>query len=219
MELSEKVLELLFPPKCILCRKVLPDGIRAVCPICRKDLPRIKASRISFEQEFFSLCVSPFYYDGALRQAVLKYKFLGHASYAPSFGHLLSACVREELDGRWDILSWVPLSAQRLKERGYDQTRLLAGALAKELGCPLVPTLEKHRHVPPQSKLKSKELRRANICDAFRVPDPAAVQGRRILLIDDIITTGSTLSECARVLRYAGAQEVVCATLVRSPNA
>ena len=218
MELSEKVMELLFPPKCILCHRVLPDDMRAVCPVCSESLPRTRGSRRKLEQDFFSLCVSPLYYDGALRQAVLEYKFLGHAAYAPSFGSLLSDCVREELDGRWDILSWVPLSAQRLRERGYDQTRLLAEALAKELGCSLVPTLEKHRHVPPQSKLKSREERRANISDAFRVMDPDTVQDRRILLIDDIVTTGSTLSECARVLRYAGAQEVVCAALVRSPH-
>lgn len=95
--------------------------------------------------------------------------------------------------GEYDLVTWVPLSRRRLRERGYDQARLLAKATAKELGLPLTPTLHKQRNTQPQSRTGDAAKRRANI-------------------------TGATLSECARVLGKAGAEQVVCATVARSAD-
>ena len=126
--------------------------------------------------------------------------------------------MRAELAGEYDLVTWVPLSRRRLRERGYDQARLLAKATAKELGLPLTPTLHKQRNTQPQSGTGDAAKRRANITGAYRMKRGADVAGKRVLLIDDIVTTGATLSECARVLGKAGAEQVVCATVARSAD-
>ena len=112
----------------------------------------------------------------------------------------------------------MPLSRKRLRERGYDQARLLAKATAKALGMPLTPTLYKQRNTQPQSGTGDAAKRRANITGAYRMKKGADVTGKRVLLIDDIVTTGSTLLECARVLGKAGAEQVVCATVARAAD-
>ena len=127
----------------------------------------------------------------------------------------MAGCVRERLAGRYDLISWVPLSSERLRERGYDQAMLIAMAAALELDDVAVETLKKVVNVAPQSGTGSAEQRRANISGAFECADAELVRGRRILLIDDIITTGATVSECARVLGLAGAESVVCAAVAR----
>ena len=129
----------------------------------------------------------------------------------------MAQCVQDHLAGRYDLITWVPLSRARLRQRGYDQAMLLASAAALELDDVAAETLCKVRDTEAQSGLgKNDASRRANVLSAYQVTDPALVEGRRVLLIDDIVTTGSTLSECARVLRTAGATDVVCAALARS---
>ena len=106
-----------------------------------------------------------------------------------------------------------PVSPRRKWRRGYDQVELIARAAAKELGLAPTPTLRKVRHNDPQSSMKDAAARRANVLGVYRVIDPEAVSGKRILILDDILTTGATLSECARTLLTAGAKEVNCATV------
>jgi ComF family protein len=112
-----------------------------------------------------------------------------------------------------EVLTWVPVSRKRLRSRGYDQAKLLAEATGAVLGLPVTATLRKVRDNPPQSGLQDAAGRRANVLNAYEAVDPAAFAGKRVLLIDDVATTGSTLSECARVLVTAGAGEVLAATL------
>ena len=214
MSFFSGILDLLFPPRCAFCRSLLQKGESGMCAACEKKLPYTANGGVK-EGEFFSVCVSPLYYEGDVRESILRFKFKEATSYASLYGKLIAACIRENLDGRYDLISWVPLSARRLKKRGYDQAMLLAMAAALELEDVAVETLDKHTDVPAQSGMGSEEKRRANISGAYRVPDPELIQGKRVLLIDDIVTTGSTLSECARVLREAGAQEILCATLAR----
>ena len=153
-----------------------------------------------------------------MRASLLRYKFGGATGYAKVYGRLVAGTVREELAGEYDLVTWVPLSRRRLRERGYDQARLLAKATAKELGLPLTPTLHKQRNTQPQSGTGDAAKRRANIAGAYRMKKGVDVTGKRILLMDDIVTTGATLSECARVLGKAGAEQVVCATVARSAD-
>ena len=124
--------------------------------------------------------------------------------------------VHDHLDGRWDLITWVPLADQRRRERGYDQAFLLASAAALELGEVAVETLRKGRNTEAQSGLDDDAARRANVLGAYTAVDAELVEGKRVLLIDDVITTGATISECARILRTVGAREVVCATLARA---
>ncbi len=208
------LLDILFPPRCVFCRKILRSGRESVCEKCLAELPYTD-NHAAQKGDFFSVCVSPLYYEGDVRESLLRFKFKGATGYAGAYGKLLAECISRELAGRYDLISWVPLSRKRYKERGYDQAMLLALAAALELDDVAVSTLEKTTHVEKQSQMGSPEKRRANISGAYSVPDRELIEGKRILLIDDIVTSGSTLGECARMLLSAGAAEVLCATVAR----
>lgn len=213
MRILSGILDLLFPRKCTFCRRLLRKGEVGMCKTCESALPYTSGGAQT--GDFFEICVSPLYYEDKVRSAILRFKFHEATAYAGLFGKLIADCILDKLEDRYDLISWVPLSAKRLKKRGYDQAGLLAMAAALELGDVAVETLIKHTDVPAQSGMGSAEKRRANISGSYRAADPELIAGKRILLIDDIVTTGSTLSECARVLLSAGAAEVVCATLAR----
>ncbi len=208
-------LDLLFPPRCVFCRKFLRGSEKLYCAACEKTLPYTSGGGEK-TGDFFSVCVAPLYYEDTVRESILRFKFKGATGYSQAYGKLLADCIREHLSGRYDLISWVPLSSKRLAERGYDQSMLLAMAAALELEDVAVCTLDKVKDVEKQSLVGPVEKRRANIAGAYRPADPELVAGKRILLIDDIVTTGSTLSECARTLLDAGAAEVLCAVVART---
>lgn len=161
---------------------------------------------------------APFRYAGDVSEALKRYKFKGMTAYASVFGRLVAQCVRDNLAGEYDIVSWVPLSSERLAERGYDQAMLIAMAAALELDDVAVETLRKTRNAAPQSLTGGRAERLVNISGAYEAIDPELVHGKRVLLIDDIITSGATVAECARTLRRAGAAGVVCASVAASAD-
>ena len=205
--LATAVLDLFFPPKCAFCRRV---GVHGVCSACERSLPRTESALR--EGGGFGRCAVPLRYTGAVRSALLRFKFHGVQSAAEGFGALLAQCVAEELGGSFDTVTWAPVSARRLRRRGYDQAYLLARAMARHWDTEPVALLKKRRDNVPQSGLSAPE-RRGNVVGVYEAINRERIQNAHILLIDDIITTGSTLSECARVLRRAGAADVVCACL------
>ncbi len=210
------LLDLFFPPKCVFCAKPLRPGEREVCVHCAGHLPWLAGEKAVRTAGDCSQVVSPLRYEGPVRDSIRRYKFGGRRGYSGAYGKLVAGAVRTHLTGRYDVISWVPLSDKRRKERGYDQAFLLATATALELGDVAVETLRKVRHVDAQSGLVADAARAANVKNAYAAVDPELVEGRRVLLIDDVVTTGSTLSECARTLLAAGALEVVGATLARA---
>lgn len=212
----EIILDLLFPPRCVFCGKILKQGESGFCDHCQRELPWILGQEAEQKPEFISLCASPLWYQGEVRESIHRYKFSDRNCYAKTYGKLVAQCVTDHLAGKYDLITWVPLSAKSLKRRGYDQAMLLAMAAALELGEVAVETLRKRRDTNAQSGLKDDSARRANVLGAYEVVDPVLIEGKRILLIDDVVTTGSTLSECARTLRTYGAEDVVCATLTRA---
>lgn len=207
MGILSRVRELVFPAKCMFCRRI--TGGELICPECRVRLPEY--GRVRGHGEFFSDCCAPLRYEGDVRRALLRYKFNGRRGYAAGFAKLMADCVSEVLEDSFDVVTWVPVSARRLRERGYDQARLLAELTAERLGVQVVHALRKSRHTRANSSIKGREGRAANILGAYEVRDAAAVRGKRVLLVDDIVTTGATLSECSRMLLMAGAEDVVCA--------
>ena len=120
----------------------------------------------------------------------------------------IAQAAAEELSGGFDAVSFVPVSLRRNFERGFDQARLLAEEAANIWGVKAEAVLRKGRHTRAQSSLQDAALRKANVKGAYRVPHPERVRGRRFLLIDDVCTTGSTLSACADTLMAAGAASV-----------
>jgi ComF family protein len=214
MSFFSALLDLLFPPKCVFCRRLLGDG-DTWCARCAGNLPlTVNGGRQA--GDFYDVCISPLFYKDAVRKSILRYKFGGASAYAETYGRILAGCIRAYMDAGYDLISWVPLSTKRERTRGYDQAMLLAMATALELRSVAVQTLVKPRDVTPQSGIKGRAERRVNISGAYEVCDAEIVNGKCVLLIDDIVTTGSTLEECARALLSAGASKVVCAALARS---
>ncbi len=205
---------LLYPRKCPFCRELMPEEAW-LCPDCRKDLPWTGAKGKS-SGSFFSLCWSPLWYSGKAREALLRFKFSRRTAYARSFGHLMAQQLREKLNKMPEVVTYVPLSFPRLWRRGYSQSRLLAAAVAGELGLPMKRFLRKRVHRPAQTSYRDAAARRANVSGAFGLCRGAAAEGKTILLIDDVITSGATVSECSRILLTAGAERVLCATLCRA---
>ena len=210
--LTELFLDLLFPPKCMLCGALLQNQEHTLCSKCIcSDLPELteKAPEVPFYKD----CVAPFHYETPIRDAILRLKFHGMQSYAEQFAAWMSVLVKEKLAGKYDVISWVPCSRIRKWTRGFDQAYLLARALAKELGMEPVGVLKKIRNNRKQSHISNPAARRANVLGVYKVIDPEFVRGKRILLIDDVLTTGATLSECGKMLQMAGSGELVCAVI------
>lgn len=201
--LGERLLCLLFPARCILCGKLIyPEEI--FCPRCQKELPREPYRR---EYEKLSV-VSPLLYAGEARKAMHRLKFQGERDLARPMGRLLAQTAEEGLPPV-DGVVWAPMSETKKRERGYDQSELLAKSAAKALGVPCLPVLRKVRETGIQHEL-SRDGREENVKNAYGVRKSlvAGVKGRRLLLIDDIVTTGATLRECAKALYDAGAESV-----------
>ena len=205
------LLYLLFPPRCVLCRCFLSKEETDFCRHCRENAPELERS--DFRLSFVARWTGIWYYKDAVRNSLIRYKFHGRRSYAPAYGRALAMHLRKKGFDEFDVLTFVPIAPLRKLTRGYDQVELLARAVGMELNVEPVRTLRKIRNTPPQSGIKDVSRRRANVLGAYKATDPALVRGKRILLLDDIITTGATASECARVLLTAGAKEVFCAAV------
>ncbi len=208
---------LLFPPKCVHCGALLHRDETDLCQNCRKNAPVFEKS--TFRISFVAHWTAVWYYNDNVRNGILRFKFAKRRSYAVAYGRFLAMKLMTAGLAEFDILSWVTTGKWRKRKRGYDQAELIARSVAKELGVEAVRTLKKVRNAPPQSTLPSAAARRANVLGAYKVPDPTMVAGKRILLLDDIITTGATASECAKTLLTAGAKEVnFAAVAVASHN-
>lgn len=234
MSAGETILNLLFPPKCAFCGALLdldpPPGYTdtlpsehpggpptahkndGLCPACRASLPLASGSGQLRMVDGFP-CAVALRYEAMVRQGVHALKFHDHPQRAKVFARYLAQAAAEQFSGGFDTVTFVPVSLWRNYRRGYDQARLLAEEAGKLWGVSAVPILRKVRNNRPQSSVKSSALRRANVLDAYIVPHPEEARGRRFLLIDDVVTTGSTMAACARCLMDAGAESVVCAAL------
>lgn len=209
MKLFDWFLDFLFPQKCPFCGKVL--DIPGICPKCQKNLPWTEGDDGLREGPGGLRCAAPLWYEGAVRESILRFKFQGVSSAAEPLGALIAQCAAERFSGEFDVVSWVPVSRKRLRQRGYDQAELLARAACRLWDTVPEGLLTKIVDNPAQSGIQDAAARRANVLGVYETA--TEVRGRRVLLIDDICTTGSTLSECVRVLRDAGAEDVPCAAV------
>ena len=196
----------LFPEKCALCGRILEREELDLCKKCRVEAPDCPISKTKYP--FLDEWTALWYYEKDVRRSLLRYKFYGKRNLALSYARLLGMKLLNEDRADFDILTWIPISQKRLKKRGFDQVQLLAEKLGSELGVAPVATLRKVRHNQQQSGIVGYAQRKANVLGAYEAIDPAALAGKRVLLLDDILTTGATAGECARVLLTAGAKEV-----------
>lgn len=194
-------LDALAPVRCAACSAKEPEW-EPFCDACAKELrPCSEPSR----------ALAPYWFGGPLRTALHQLKYQGRADLGPRLGRML--CDAAEEQGPFDAIVPIPLTHARLVERGYNQAALLAREVARQLGCPLITDrLARRRFAGSQTKLARAE-RSENVRGAFQ---SRPLQGR-VLLIDDVTTTGATFAEAAQALREAGASEVVALALCRTP--
>ena len=212
MKILDLIAHLLYPWKCVFCESVLKDT--DICRECEEKLPYTVGDSAMQKFPFIDKCVSPLYYKDKVRASVHRYKFGGCSAYSRRYAALMSDCVENNLDCRSiDVISWIPLSKKRLRQRGYDQARLLAEEIAAKTGLPC--RQQKVKNNGAQSLTRDAKQRRENVAGVYALDDGADVSGLRILLVDDVVTTGATMSEAARILRKAGAKSVFGVTLAR----
>lgn len=211
MKLTALLSNWLFPEKCVLCSRILEKNEMDLCRNCRVEAPECGISRTKYP--FLDSWTALWHYQDNVRRSILRYKFYGRRSYAAAYARMLGVKLLKEERADVDLITWVPISARRLKKRGFDQGQLLAENLGAELQIPVAPLLKKIRDNPPQSGIVGHAHRKANVLGAYVMTDTQALNGKRILLLDDILTTGATAGECARVLLTAGAEEVHLAVI------
>ena len=211
-KVQRDVLDFFFPRRCPFCGAVA--GKELLCKKCLRSLPFTGEHAV--REGTFGRCAAPLYYEDRVREAILQFKFKAKLGGLSCFGMLMAECAAEHYSGAFDAITWVPVSKKRLKKRGFDQTRYLTGSMCVDWHVAPIETLRKVTDNPPQSTLETEEQRRANVLGVYEAVNAEQFRGKRLLLVDDILTTGATLSECVRVLKEAGAGEVMCLTLAMS---
>lgn len=205
------ILNLIYPNVCGMCDEISKESICNKCKIKINKL--IKANRVEYIDKYFNSHIYIFKYEGIIRDKLLQYKF-DEKSYLYKFFAeiMLNNC---NLIDTCDIILAVPIHKKRFIKRGYNQSELIARYLAKKLNTEYSnKVLIKVFNNKPQSTL-NKTSRQANVLGMYKVINSQKIQNKNILLIDDIFTTGCTLNECAKVLKFNGAKSIAVLTVAK----
>ncbi len=236
-DLLQGAYSLLFPAACVTCRNPIENSrLAPLCPACAKALPRsrtpwcqkcgrslaglgagiVRCADCSRNRVFFDQAISPCPYEGSAKELVVALKYQGRLSVAPFLGGLLAETVRQRLGSDpADAVVPVPLHSTRLRERTFNQAQVLGQELARRLNLPCWKHLLVRRNAtPPQTDLPREERLR-NVAEAFAIQPNPFLRSMRILLVDDVLTTGATASACAKLLKTAGAASVIVVTAVQ----
>lgn len=223
--LFDKIKILLFPNRCRICGEVI-EFDKSVCDEC-KNLPVINPpfcekcgcnkadcvckKRKKRTKEYKSV-IAPYYYQDSIKKGVLNFKMKEMPKLAKSYGYEISKVVKEYygiID--FDFVTFIPMRKSDIVDRGYNQSKLLAEVVSENCNIPLVDALCKTRKTKKQKRQHGDE-RFVNMYNAFKIKDDVDVTDAKVLLIDDVKTTGATLSSAALTLKAYGAKEVYCAT-------
>ena len=200
----DKLKRLIFPPRCAFCRVLLAENEKHICSKCAQK-PYALGRPKAYKGPFYKNALAAFVYEGDVRRALHRFKFHGGLHLAEFFAEKMAEKLART-DWEFDLIVPVPSHFSRRYKKGYDHALLLAQHLSRLTGVPCKPLLKKTRRTKPMYGLRESQ-RRANIMDSVACVQPVEPKYKRILLVDDIITTGCTLAECARVIRDAGARE------------
>ena len=213
MKTGTKAADLIYPPRCFACGKLLLRNEETVCGECVKK-GKARAGLHSVEASFVTRGTAPFIYREEIREVVRAFKFKRAMwLFRPAADFMLRAFREAELEA--DVITYVPMRPWEKEKRGYNQSRILAQLLARRTGIPFVRALKKVKRTRTQSKLRESE-RRANVFGAYACRLKEKIGGKTVLLVDDVVTTGSTVSENARVLLMAGAKAVNVLVLAKT---
>ncbi len=214
---------LFFPRRCLLCSEVV-EWHRTLCPRCDRHAPRIfppvcplcgrgeELCSCRKRQRSFERCISPFYFQKQVKSGIVSLKKNGFTYAVEGFAGEMAEAIRREYGGIvFDGIVPVPLFPAEERSRGFNPSWLLAKELSRQLDVPCLPLIRKITETVPQKTLTALE-RSGNLLGVFDVDCPDKVEGKTFLLVDDVITTGSTLDECAKMLKIYGAVAVYGAT-------
>ncbi len=214
---------LLFTKKCRYCGKIVKAN-EYLCNECAENLPVIKGEKCKYCGVEKSRCdckkhklgfdgiTAPFYYENGIRSCIHQLKFDNKPYLATMLAKNMAKSVREDfVDKNFDFISYVPFSKAQTINRNYNQSELLAESLSKELNIPLENVMVKCFETKAQHTMSIRQ-RKGNVFGVFDVKTSADVTDKTILLVDDVKTTGSTLDDCAWILKIRGAKEVYCVT-------
>ena len=193
------ILDILYPFVCVGCGR---EG-SPICERCSSNLRRVYLFEAS---SFVEYIFYPFVYEGTVRDIVLLFKYGGVRAFSRFMGEEMGVFYKER-GFPVDVVVPVPLHRGRLRERGYNQAELLAVEVGRVLGIPVdTSSLLRVKSTRPQATIKGRDERMRNVRGVFRAA--GSFEGRRVLLVDDVFTTGATMEECGRVLKGAGAERV-----------
>lgn len=235
--LKPALLDFLFPPICHTCRTFIPDaGEIHICGNCREQLPLVKSplcpvcgipypgvgddhvcGQCLTHPPHFDFARASLLYDGAVSKMIHSFKYLYKTHLRRPLALLALEGLGEFITSvKPEVIIPVPLHISRLRKRGFNQAVLLGEIFSDRLSIPMrVKAVARIRRTEPQIDL-SGEARRTNVKGAFAVQDHTCIHGRRVLLLDDVMTTGSTADECAKELKKAGALSVIVITIART---
>ena len=221
---SKIILDFIYPPFCILCNNSLSADEETFCQKCWQNQQRIKesflpASKMPYipgPKIYLDGSVACFEYSEVTQEFIHTFKYRKLDRFSFAFGAELATVLKEFYKyPQIDAIVPVPLHKQRLKERGFNQSQLLAQAIADNTKIDLLDNvLFRSRYTKPQAKMNRQE-RIKNVQGAFELAGNSVLTDKIIVLVDDVLTTGSTMNECARVLKQGGAKAVFCLTLSR----
>ena len=223
---ARAAVELVLPAKCAVCGRegdfvcsaceaALPELHRPYCRLCASPGAASPCSSCQAWPPAYDRITAPYLMDGGVRDIVFELKYRDIRALAPDVGELMA----EHLESARlapDLIVPVPLHGRRERERGYNQAMLLAREVSKRTGLPVEEALRRTEDTPPQVSMVGLDKRRANIEGAFECVGD--VRGRRVLLVDDVVTTGSTMGACAAPLKAAGASKVWGLAFARQPE-
>lgn len=220
--LKDFISYLIFGNHCKYCGELINFG-ETLCSECKNDLPKISGEKCKFcgagkdrcdckkaKMRYDGIC-APFYYEKTIETAIRKYKFADKVYISKVLAEDLAATVKIDFaDIRFDFIDFIPFSDNQSRKRKYNPAGEIAKELSEILGIPIYNVLTKPFETGTQHS-SGAVYRQGNVAGAYDVIANADVKGKTVLLVDDIKTTGSTLNECARVLKIAGAEKVYCA--------
>ncbi len=214
--LCKEIENILFPPCCLLCGKL---NCSIWCEECKKELYEKAILKIEKKDSsyYFEKHMYLFRYEGKIRNLILNYKFKDKSYLYQIFSEIIIK--NEKICGilkKYDIIIPVPIHSKRKRQRGYNQSELIAKQIAKAQQNLHYENkvLQKIKYTVPQSSLK-KEQRKQNVQNVYKLINQEKIKNKKIILLDDIYTTGSTANACAKLLKENGAKEIIVVTIAK----
>ncbi len=203
-ETKRKLISVIFPERCPYCRDVIKP-CEICCEDCLTNMPQ-KVYRKLVGGRYRVISALP--YKDSYKAAILRVKFGKKKQYAYQLAKLMAIKLLEEYESSaFDVITFVPLHAETLKERGFNQSELLAKHLSEFTDIPCEALLKKTKKNKPQHNVTA-DKKEKNVKGVYRATDKTLISGKKILIVDDIVTTGFTLAECAKTLDKNGAEEI-----------